>query len=719
MKRIIRTLSLFLAFFSLGILLPHNLRAQAYADKQLSPEERAADLVSRLTLEEKASLMTYRSAAIERLGIPAYNWWNEALHGVARNGSATVFPEPIGMAASFDDDLLYEVFTSVSDEARVKHRLAIAAGESGWYQGLTFWTPNINIFRDPRWGRGMETYGEDPYLTGMMGLAVVRGLQGDSLSCAREAEKQGLPRVLKAHACAKHFAVHSGPEADRHRFDARVSERDLRETYLPAFKDLVTKGDVQEVMVAYNRFRGVPCGASDELINKILRGEWGFKGLITSDCWGINDFYVKGRHEFVETPVEAAAKAVRAGVDTECGSIYKNIPAAVRSGLLDEKEVDTCLKRLIAARIRLGEFDRLPLWNHLPESIVEGPKNHALARRMTRETLVLLKNDGVLPLKKDARVALIGPNADDPEMMWGNYNPVPRTTITLEDALEVRVDGLQYFKACEAVEPLLPVEQILQQLEGYETVIFAGGISSRLEGEEMHVSVPGFSAGDRTDIELPQVQRDILAALHAAGKKVILVNFSGSAVGLVPETESCNAILQAWYPGQEGGPAIAEVLFGDVNPSGKLPVTFYRNIDQLPAFENYDMKGHTYRYFEGEPLFPFGFGLSYTTFHYGKAHVHGHSLVIPVTNTGKVEGTEVVQLYVRRPDDAAGPRKTLRAFRRVSIPAGKTVKVSLPLTDETFRWWSEQAQDMVPMRGKYELLYGGSSEDLQRLDYTF
>ncbi len=719
MKRIIRTLSLFLAFLSLGTIAPQNLRAQVYADTNKRPEERAADLVSRLTLEEKASLMTYRSAAIERLGIPAYNWWNEALHGVARNGSATVFPEPIGMAASFDDALLYEVFTSVSDEARVKHRMALADGESGWYQGLTFWTPNINIFRDPRWGRGMETYGEDPYLTGMMGLAVVRGLQGDSLSCAREAEKQGLPRVLKAHACAKHFAVHSGPEADRHRFDARVSERDLRETYLPAFKDLVTKGDVQEVMVAYNRFRGVPCGASDELINKILRGEWGFKGLITSDCWGINDFYVKGRHEFVETPVEAAAKAVRAGVDTECGSIYKNIPAAVRSGLLDEKEVDTCLKRLIAARIRLGEFDRLPLWNHLPESIVEGPKNHALARRMTRETLVLLKNDGVLPLKKDARVALIGPNADDPEMMWGNYNPVPRTTITLEDALEVRVDGLQYFKACEAVEPLLPVELILQQLEGYETVIFAGGISSRLEGEEMHVSVPGFSAGDRTDIELPKVQRDILAALHAAGKKVILVNFSGSAVGLVPETESCNAILQAWYPGQEGGPAIAEVLFGDVNPSGKLPVTFYRNIDQLPAFENYDMKGHTYRYFEGEPLFPFGFGLSYTTFHYGKAHVHGHSLVIPVTNTGKVEGTEVVQLYVRRPDDAAGPRKTLRAFRRVSIPVGKTVKVSLPLTDETFRWWSEQAQDMVPMRGKYELLYGGSSEDLQRLDYTF
>ena len=335
--------------------------------------------------------------------------------------------------------------------------------------------------------------------------------------------------------------MHSGPEADRHRFDARISERDLRETYLPAFKDLVTKGNVQEVMVAYNRFRGVPCGASDELINKILRGEWGYKGLITSDCWGINDFYVKGRHEFVKTPEEAAAKAVRAGVDTECGSVYHHIPAAVRSGLLDEKDVDTCLKRLIEARIRLGEFDRLPLWSELPESIVEGPRSRSLDRRMTRETLVLLKNDGVLPLKKGGKVALIGPNADDREMMWGNYNPVPNATITLKDALEVRVDGLDYFKACEAVHHIDPVEEILARLEGFDTVIFAGGISSRLEGEEMHVSVPGFSAGDRTDIELPQVQRDILAALHQAGKQVILVNFSGSAIAR-PSRRCCWAM---------------------------------------------------------------------------------------------------------------------------------------------------------------------------------
>jgi len=338
---------------------------------------------------------------------------------------------------------------------------------------------------------------------------------------------------------------------------------------------------------------------------------------------------------------------------------------------------------------------------------------------MAEETLVLLKNDGILPLAPGTRVALIGPNADDREMMWGNYNPVPNATITLKDALEVRVDGLDYFKACEAVHPIDPVEEILARLEGFDTVIFAGGISSRLEGEEMHVSVPGFSAGDRTDIELPQVQRDILAALHQAGKQVILVNFSGSAVGLVPETQSCNAILQAWYPGQEGGAAIAEVLFGDVNPSGKLPVTFYRGVDQLPPFEDYDMKGHTYRFFTGEPLFPFGFGLSYTTFRYGKPRIQGNRLVVPVTNTGRRDGVEVVQLYVRRPDDPDGPLKTLRDFRRVAIPAGKTVRVSFPLTDETFRWWSEQAQDMVPLPGCYEVLCGGSSEDLQRLDYTF
>ena len=737
-----------------------TLSAQPYKDRSLSPEERAKDLVSRLTLEEKASLSVYTSAPVEALGIKAYNWWNEALHGVARNGSATVFPQPIGMAASFDEPLLYEVFTAVSDEARVKYRLAKEAGHVGQYQGVTFWTPNINIFRDPRWGRGMETYGEDPYLTGRLGMAVVNGLQGPSDS-----------PVLKAHACAKHYAVHSGPEWNRHSYDAEVSERDLRETYLPAFKDLVTKAHVQEVMTAYNRFRGVPCGASDYLIDTILRGEWGYDGLITSDCWAVEDFYVAGRHGYSPDVASAAAAAVRAGVDTECGNAYRHIPEAVEGGLLDEKDLDRNLVRLFAARFRLGEMDDVSLWDDLPESILEGPEHRALSRRMAQETMVLLQNrGGILPLAPGVRVALVGPNGDDAEMQWGNYNPVPKGTVTLYDALKERIPGLKYVRGCgivgaeyapkpgpddplsqalgksreelEAIAqqyaigvqdilnyvrrqermrasflPELDVQSVLKELEEIDVVIFAGGISPRFEGEEMPVDLPGFKGGDRTDIQLPQVQRDLLKALHEAGKQVVLVNFSGCAIGLVPETESCDAILQAWYPGQDGGTAVADVLFGDANPSGRLPVTFYRSVDDLPDFENYDMKGHTYRYFRGKALFPFGFGLSYTTFKYGKAKVKGNSIIIPVKNTGKRDGTEVVQVYVRRPGDSEGPLKTLRAFRRVSIPAGKTVKVCLPLEDDMFLWWSEEKQDMVVLPGRFELLYGGNSGQLKSLKY--
>ena len=706
------------------------LSAQPYKDRSLSPEERAADLVSRLTLDEKVSLSMNQSAAVPALDIKAYNWWNEALHGVGRNGSATVFPQPIGMAASFDEPLVYEVFTAVSDEARVKNRLARESGRVLQYQGVTFWTPNINLFRDPRWGRGMETYGEDPYLTGQLGMAVVRGLQGPSDS-----------PVLKAHACAKHYAVHSGPEWNRHSYDAVISERDLRETYLPAFKDLVVKANVQEVMTAYNRFRGVPCGASDELINKILRGEWGYKGIITSDCGAVDDFFRKNHHGYVPDEAAAAAAAVHAGVDTECGDAYKFIPDAIARGLLDEKDLDRNLIRLFAARYRLGEMDDISLWDHLPASIVEGKEHLALSRKMAQESMVLLLNKGgILPLAADARIALVGPNADDKEMQWGNYNAIPNRTVTLYDALKERIPGIKYVRGCGLVGaeympepngdrdqeerqkdflPALDVDAVLGSLKDIDVVIFAGGISPRLEGEEMSVKLPGFKGGDRTDIELPQVQRDLLKALHAAGKKVILVNFSGSAIGLVPETESCDAILQAWYPGEEGGLAITDVLFGDVNPSGKLPVTFYRSVDDLPDFENYDMKGHTYRFFEGKPLFAFGYGLSYTNYKYGKAKVKGHNIVIPVKNTGKVDGTEVVQVYVRRPDDKNGPLKTLRAFRRVFVPAGKTVKVYIPLEDETFLWWSEEKRDMVPLPGKYELLYGGSSDQLKSVKYVY
>ncbi|MBO6028507.1 MAG: glycoside hydrolase family 3 C-terminal domain-containing protein, partial [Bacteroidales bacterium] len=417
------------------------LSAQPYKDRSLSPEERAADLVSRLTLEEKVSLSMNSSAAVPALGIKAYNWWSEALHGVARNGAATVFPQPIGMAASFDEPLLYEVFTAVSDEARVKYDQARETGLVKQYQGVTFWTPNINIFRDPRWGRGMETYGEDPYLTGQLGMAVVRGLQGPSDS-----------PVLKAHACAKHYAVHSGPEWNRHSYDAVVSERDLRETYLPAFKDLVVKADVQEVMTAYNRFRGVPCGASEELIDKILRGEWGYKGIITSDCGAVGDFYRENHHEYVPDAAAAAALGVHAGIDTECGSVYRHIPEAIERGLLDEKDLDRNLIRLFAARYRLGEMDDISLWDHLSPSIVEGEEHLALSRKMAQETMVLLQNKGgILPLNAGARIALVGPNADDAKMQWGNYNPVPNRTITLYDALKERIPGLQYVRGCGLV----------------------------------------------------------------------------------------------------------------------------------------------------------------------------------------------------------------------------------------------------------------------------
>ena len=752
-------------FLALLALCAFSAAAQPYPyqDRSLSPEQRAADLIGRLTLEEKASLTMHASPAIPRLGIKQYNWWSEALHGIARNGSATVFPQPIGMAASFDEPLVETVFSAASDEARVKYKET--ADNVKVYQGLTFWTPNINIFRDPRWGRGMETYGEDPFLTGSLGQAVVRGLQGPEDSPVR-----------KTHACAKHYAVHSGLETDRHRFDANVSERDLRETYLPAFKDLVTKAHVQEIMTAYNRFRGVPCAASSYLVDQILRKEWGYDGMVVSDCWAIADFYEKGRHGYSPSPVEAAAAAVHNGLDVECGSSFVNIPAAVERGLLDEKDLDRNLMRILSERFRLGEMDGTSPWDDLDPSIVEGPQHRALSLKMARESLVLLQNRGdILPLKPGTKVALIGPNADDVEMMWGNYNPVPKSTVTLLQAFKARVPELVNFRACgimgieympggendnsqmgqlmklstEELEevakqyainvndvrryaqrtqqlrssflPELDEAEVLRQLEGIDVVVFAGGISPRLEGEEMPVQLPGFSGGDRTDIELPAVQRQLLQTLHRAGKKVILVNFSGCAIGLVPETQSCDAILQAWYPGQEGGTAIVEALYGDFNPSGKLPVTFYKSADQLPDVENYDMEGHTYRYFRGEPLFPFGYGMSYTEFHYGAGKVRDGVLEFTVKNTGKRNGTEIVQMYVRKPDDAGGPNKTLRFFRRVNVMPGASATVRIPLDDEVFTWWSESAQDMVPVHGDYELLYGGSSadSDLKKLSYRF
>ncbi len=660
----------------------------AYLDKSLPAEERAADLLKRLTLEEKGTLMKNQSEAVPRLGIKAYNWWNEALHGVARNGSATVFPQPVGMAASFDEPLLYEVFTVVSDEARVKNRLAAMEGGPDIYQGLTFWTPNINLFRDPRWGRGMETYGEDPYLTGQLGMAVVRGLQGNPKN-----------NIQKAHACAKHFAVHSGPEPLRHTFNATCSERDLHETYLPAFKDLVTKAGVEEVMAAYNAFRGKPCAVNDYLIDTLLRKEWGFKGIITTDCHGIEDLYTN--HHWSKDTLAAISDAVNNGIDLECGNHFQF--------------------RLLTARFRLGEMDRESPWDNLPEEIVESPAHLELARKMARESLVLLQNrNDVLPLPEDARVALIGPNRDNVEMMWGNYNPVPHKTVTLLEGLQERFPDLRSFDACGIADTLIAPgigtrvmtqKNLMENLGGVDYVIFAGGISARFEGEEMKVEVPGFGGGDRSSIELPAIQRQVLQWLREGGKKVIL-------------------ILQAWYPGQEGGHAIVDVLLGDYSPSGKLPVTFYQNVDQLPPFEDYAMEGHTYRFFRGEPLFPFGFGLGYTPVDLSDVRLKGmdakglhHNACVEVTltNRGDREQDEVIQLYLRRPDDPAGPQKTLRGFVRVKTQPGKTVKARLPLSDETFNWWDPAIRRMRPLSGDYELLVGTSSrnQDLKVLPVTF
>ena len=722
MKKIIIPILLF------GALMSACQQKLSYQNTSLPPEERAADLVQRLTLEEKVSLMQNNSSAVPRLGIKPYNWWNEALHGVARNGRATVFPQAIGMGAAFNDSLLHVVFTAVSDEARAKNHIARRDSSYKIYQGLTFWTPNINIFRDPRWGRGQETYGEDPYLTSKLGMAVVRGLQGPEDS-----------QYDKAHACAKHYAVHSGPEWNRHSFNAEdIDPRDLWETYLPAFKDLVQKAGVKEVMCAYNRFEGSPCCNSDRLLMQILRDEWGYEGLVVSDCGAIYDFFEEGRHGTHKDKADASSAAVLSGTDLECGDAYKSLADAVRQGKIKESDLDRSVSRLLKARFELGEMDETTPWDAIPDSVVNCHVHQALALRMARETMTLLQNkNNLLPLKAGMTVALVGPNANDSVMQWGNYNGFPSHTVTLLEALRKRlpeeqliyVPGALYAEGFvpkhkkEEMEQTKPLDaaSMLKQVGRADVVVFAGGISPLLEGEEMKVDVQGFKGGDRTDIELPAIQRQLLKALKVAGKKVVFVNFSGSAVGLEPETQTCDAILQAWYPGEAGGTAVADVLYGDYNPAGRLPVTFYKKVSQLPDYEDYSMKGRTYRYFEGTPLFPFGHGLSYTTFAYGKAEVKDGCLLVPVTNTGRMDGDEVVQLYLNRPDDANGPRKTLRAFKRVHIPAGATRTVSLPLTEETFNWWDTATNTVHPLKGSYKLLYGGSSDDyaLQTMMYEF
>lgn len=833
------TCRLFFNTILLGMLCNISLRAAAqqspqYLDATLSTEARVADLVTRLNLSQKIKLLQYTSTAIDSNGlkVPAYNWWNECLHGVARAGKATVFPQTIGLAATWDTTLLYQVANAISDEARAKYDQFSKSGKRGIYQGLNFWTPNINIFRDPRWGRGMETYGEDPFLTGKMASSFIEGIQGND------------PRYFKAIATVKHFVVHSGPEANRHSFDAEVSDQDLYETYTPAFKRCIQQAKAYSVMCAYNRFRGQPCCGSGFLLNDLLRRQWGFNGFIVTDCGAVNDFYAKGTHEVVGTPEEAAAMAIKAGVDLECGNVLMALDKAVAKKMITEAELDVALKRLFTARFKLGFFDAPAVvpYSNIAYTVVESEAHKALALQAARKSIVLLKNKGnVLPLHKDIRtLAIIGPNADDGNTMLANYHGFPSHVVTPLEGLKNRLPGTRilYAKGCRHAAEVPELEVIpgeflytnadatihgltaayytseegngtpaLQQTDknvdfywintlpakgfdrenfsarwtGYlkapvsgtyniglnaynecnlyindqlltrvsnthepteaykgielkagemyhlrieyrssksaplvqlkwqrpdeelepaaitacrqaDAVVMCMGLSPQLEGEEMDLAVDGFYKGDRTKLKLPDVQSQLIKKIQALGKPVILVLVNGSAVAVNWEQDNIPAIAEAWYGGQEAGNAIADVLTGKYNPSGRLPVTFYTSEEQLPAFDNYDMQGRTYRYFQKKPLYEFGYGLSYTTFAYSQltvkdAYVTGEKVTVTalIKNAGARDGEEVVQLYLSNPDPLKNKeRYSLQAFQRIALKRGETKTVTFSIEPEAF-----------------------------------
>lgn len=736
-----KRLTVLLAALSAAVLSFAQTSAFPYQDASLSPEERAKDLLGRLSVEQKIMLMDYDSPEIPEFGIRKYNWWNEALHGSARNGLATVFPQSIGMAASWNDELLEQVFDVASTEQRIKFNIARDGDGTRRYHGLTVWTPNINIFRDPRWGRGQETYGEDPYLTTVMGRAVVNGLQGDP-----DADYD------KLHACLKHFAIHSGPEYERHVFNVEeVSWRDLNETYLYAFERLVKTTDVKEVMCAYNAYEGKPCCGSDKLLIKILREQWGFDGLVVTDCWAVNDFFREGHHNiFPNDPASATAFSVRSGADLECGDSFFTLMDAYKDGKVTEADLDRAVFRILKARFELGEMepDENVSWHSIPSELLACDEHHALALKMARETMTLLQNrNNVLPLNKEARYAVVGPNAADSLVMWGNYNGIPRKTTTVLEGVIAKVgaENVVYAPGCDIAakatddgrysetegnyhDEALSRESgasetgaaDLSMFNDVDAIIFVGGLSPKLEGEEMRVNFKGFKGGDRTSIELPETQRAYVRELQKTGKPIIFVHLSGSAVALAPEAEICDAILQGWYAGQAGGEAVADVLFGDYNPAGRLPVTFYASDADLPDFGDYDMPGHTYRYFKGKPLFPFGHGLSFSKFKYRRARLSDGVLRIKVKNRGKMDGDEVVQVYVKKADDVDGPVMSLRGFKRVHVKAGKKAVVEIPLSAENIDLFNPETGKMEAASGKYIVYYGGTSDitKLRKLKMT-
>lgn len=684
-----------------------------FQDPNLSEAARIEDLLSRLTVEEKILQMISDADSIERLAIPAYNWWNECLHGVGRAGLATAFPQAIGMAATWNEQLIRQVAEAISDEARAKHHDFARQGKRDIYQGLTFWTPNINIFRDPRWGRGQETYGEDPYLTSRLGVAFVQGLQGDD------------PRYLKLVATPKHFAVHSGPEADRHHFDARASWRDMRLTYLPAFQATVQEGGAFSVMGAYNRTNGEACCASPTLLQNVLREEWGFEGYVVSDCGAIDDIYA--HHRLVDTPAEAAALAVKNGCDLNCGKTYRSLVEAVERGLISAADLDTALRRLFTARLRLGMFDpqeQVP-YSHIPLEVVDCPEHRKLALEVARQSMVLLKNDGLLPLQKDLkRVAVIGPNADQELVMLGNYYGTPAFITSVLAGIKKKISPgseVTHTRGCGILsEDRRGFAAAVALARKADVVVVVLGLSQLVEGEEGQEEgnqQGEHSLGDRTRIGLPGVQEDLLKEIHATGTPVVLVLLNGSAIAINWAQAHVPAILEGWYGGQAGGAAVADVLFGDINPAGRLPVTFYQSEEQLPPFADYEMEGRTYRYFRQPVLYPFGYGLSYTSFSYSHlqvkpTHIRPHEQVVievNVKNTGSHDGDEVVQLYLQDMEASQPvPMISLMGFQRVSIPAGKEVRVRFTVEPDWLFIVGDNGQNHLEP-GMFRLWVGGCS----------
>jgi beta-glucosidase len=701
---------------SVAAALPAGVRGDPlppFRDPALPVAERARDLVARLTLDEKVSQLTDSCSAIERLGIPPYHWWNEALHGVARAGVATVFPQAIGMAATWNEALIERIGTVVGTEGRAKYNDAVATGKHEQYFGLTFWSPNINIFRDPRWGRGQETYGEDPVLTGALGGAYVRGLQGSDA------------RYLRVAACAKHFAVHSGPEADRHHFNVDVDPRDLHEFYLYAFRKLVREDRVAGVMSAYNSLDGKPCSINPALLHDILRDDWGFTGYVTSDCGAIDDLI--DFYKVAKDNPHAAALAIAAGVDTSCLDTFGSLGASVRSGLVSEAVLDAALGRLVAIRLRLGMFDppaRVP-YSALTLADNDTPAHAALALDAARQSIVLLQNDGTLPLRPGLRcVAVIGPNADSVPVLVGNYNGTPSHSVTVLAGIRAALEpGVRVIRAagCGYVARATPDDwdAALAAAAQADVVVFAGGISAQLEGEAGDAAkAPGFSGGDRTRIELPDVQGALLRALYAIGKPIVYVQMSGSAMAIPWEAEHLAAIVQAWYPGENGGTAVAEVLTGAYNPAGRLPVTFYAATRDLPRFADYGLAGRTYRYLRKAPLYPFGHGLSYTTFAYrnlvASATSDGIAVTFELENTGHVGGDEVVQVYLTRPaGNDRRPIRQLGAFARVQLAPGAARSVALVAPSATYAIWDVASSTFRIDPGVYEVAIGASSADLR------